>query len=620
MIRIGFLYVDDFYQPRSQRVGSLGLASIAAWLEQEISGIETQIGLCAGDIIAFEPDLVGISAYTETLPAALAEARKIKAWRDLPIVLGGPHIATNAYDLHPEIDIGVVGEGEEAMESIVRAFQANQLHPAHLKTIPGLSFHENGKIVNTGRCPPIQNLDRLAHPNRAKMFAPLATHFPDFKPLFHVHTARGCPYRCTFCSAPLVNPSWRFHSPEWVVEELESIAKHYPDCDQITLSDDLFTLKKSRLEALVKAIRAAGLHKRFFFLCSSRSNTLSPEICRLLVDMNMLLISFGMESGSDRLIKQLKGVGTSHADYQRVLELCQCHGLYAHGNLIIGDQHEEVSDLKATWDLLAQGHDLFATAYVTHMTPFPGTRVWEQALEAQRFDPQSLDYRQLNLEFDPQDTVLLSTHYSREFYTEAHQKFKNLSEGISARFTEESGLLKDLLSQERWVLPEMISELLAEEGWEFTELLSPFESVLNRQAGIHPLESKSLLSPSESKPLLLNHYLETLKDPGQFLAELPARPLISIDYHMGNYYHLLLLLLGKWQEGVWGGRQRLFLRHFTLKTLVQLFESNAYQLKKSKAMKFRLTLPDGPIKLLRQYLPVPEPETFAWITLWQPIK
>jgi len=101
---------------------------------------------------------------------------------------------------------------------------------------------------------------------------------------------------------------------------------------------------------------------------------------------------------------------------------------------------------------------------------------------------------------------------------------------------------------------------------------------------------------------------------------LPARPLISIDYHMGNYYHLLLLLLGKWQEGVWGGRQRLFLRHFTLKTLVQLFESNAYQLKKSKAMKFRLTLPDGPIKLLRQYLPVPEPETFAWITLWQPIK
>src|SRR3990167_8630672 len=113
MTRVGLLYVDDFFQPRSQRVGSLGLASIAAWLEQEIPGVETKIGITAQDMLDFEPEMVGISAYSETLPAALEQARLLKQHRDIPIVLGGPHMATNPFDLRPGIDIGVVGEGEE---------------------------------------------------------------------------------------------------------------------------------------------------------------------------------------------------------------------------------------------------------------------------------------------------------------------------------------------------------------------------------------------------------------------------------------------------------------------------------------------------------------------------
>ncbi len=622
MTRVGLLYVDDFFQPRSQRVGSLGLASIAAWLEQEIPGVETKIGITAQDMLDFEPEMVGISAYSETLPAALEQARLLKQHnRDIPIVLGGPHMATNPFDLRPEIDIGVVGEGEEAMADLVRAYQANRLVPSHLKTIFGLSFRDQGELVQTGRCPAIEKLDRLAHPNRQKMFAPLMAHFSDFKPLFHVHTARGCPYRCTFCSAPLVNPSWRFHSPEWVVAELENIARHYPDCDQITLSDDLFTLKKSRLEELVKAIRAAGLHKRFFFLCSSRSNTLSPEICKLLVDMNMLLISFGMESGSDRVIKALKGGGTSHNDYQRVLELCQQHGLFAHGNFIIGDQQEDKADLLATWDLIAGNTDRFATAYVTHMTPFPGTAVWHKAVAAGRFVPADVDYRLLNLEFDPAQTLLLSEHYSRTFYTEAHGQFKRLSENLSGRFTEESGLIKDVLAQERWELPERLQALLSQANIPHCRVLSPFYTGLPDPLGDCQLEIVSLADLQAnpgSSPILLYHQLSCLRDPAAFLASLPQVPLLSLDYNMGQYYHWVLLLLGQWQEGHWGGRQRHFLRHFTPKSLKALFQGQNYQLKASLNFDFRIPLPEAPLKLLRQIAPLEAPETFAWLSYWLP--
>jgi anaerobic magnesium-protoporphyrin IX monomethyl ester cyclase len=623
MTRIGLLYVDDFFQPRSQRVGSLGLASIAAWLEQEIPGVETRIGITAQDMLDFEPHMVGISAYSETLPAALEQARLIRQKRDIPIVLGGPHMATNPNDLRPEIDIGVVGEGEETMEALVRALQNNSLVPSHLKTLPGLSFRDQGQLVQTGRCPPIEELDRLAHPNRPKMFAPLQAHFSDFKPLFHVHTARGCPYRCTFCSAPLVNPQWRFHSPEWVVTELENIARHYPACDQITLSDDLFTLKKSRLEELVKAIREAGLHKRFFFLCSSRSNTLSPEICKLLVDMNMLLISFGMESGSDRIIKALKGGGTSQGDYQRVLDLCNHFGLHAHGNFIIGDQQEHKSDLQATWDFIAGNTDRFATAYVTHMTPFPGTKVWDMAVASGRFLPQDVDYRLLNLEFDPAQSILLSEHYSRDYYADAHSRFKQLSESISARFTEESGLIKDVLAQERWEFAPRLAALLNQAEISHCRVLSPFHTNLPERLDDCQLQfvtEAELAENPDSSPLLLYHQLSCVADPAAFVAQLPPVPLLSFDYHRGHYYNWVLLLLGQWQEGHWGGRQRHFLKHFTLKSLERLFLQSQRKLVQKQPFDFRIPLPEAPLKLLRQIAPLEAPETFAWLTYWQRIE
>lgn len=583
-------------------------------------GCETRISITAEDVLCFEPDLVGISAYTETLPEALTKARQIKARRDVPIVLGGPHMSTNPWDLRPEIDIGVVGEGEETMAALVQALRENALVPERLRQLPGLTFRVQNALVQTGRCPNLEPLDRLAHPNRRKMFAPLQAQFPHFRPLFHVHTARGCPYRCTFCSAPLVNPRWRFHSPEWVVAELEGIARDYPDCDQITFSDDLFTLKQSRLEELVRAIRAAGLHRRFFFLCSSRSNTLSPEICKLLVDMNVLLISFGLESGSDSLIRQLKGRGTSQADYARVLSLCQAYGLYAHGNFIIGDQHETRSDLQATWDFIATNRHQLATAYVTHMTPFPGTRVWEEAVAAQRLDPEQLDYRLLNLEFDPERTVLLSPHYSRDFYTGAHARFKRFSEALSARFTEESGLLKEVLAQERQDFPDTLTQWLEVLGWQQLCVVSPRIPPLPDLLGACQIMHRApdqLSDLPQDTPLLLFHTLGSLRDPAAWLATLPAVPLLSFDYHVGHYYHLILLLLGQWQEGCWGGREHGLLRHFTRKTLSRLMAAQGYQLQQMHAFRFRQSLPQAPLKLLQGVAQVLEPETFAWLSLWR---
>lgn len=623
MTRVALLYVDNFQQSRSQRLGSLGLGYIASYLQQECADLEVTIAITPQEILAFEPDIIGISAYTETLPKAIEYAQWLKQKSRVPLVLGGPHIASNPLDLAPCFDIGVVGEGEETFLALVQQLRGNALTPNHLQAIAGLTFWQDGQRQHTGRCPPIREMDRLAHPNRRMMFQSLQQHFGAFQPVLHLHTARGCPYRCTFCSAPLVNPDWRFHSPEWVVTELETIAQQYPDCRELTISDDLFTLHKRRLEALVQAIREAGLHKRFFFFCSARSNTLTPDMCRLLLDMNVLVVAFGFESASNHLIKELKGVGVSQNDYQRVLDLCAHHGIYAHGNFIIGSQHETRQDLRQTYQFIQNNRDRMASMYTTHMTPFPGTAVWDQALAAGLIQPEQMALQTLNLEYEGAHSTFLNTHYSRPFYQQAWQQFKQLETHINDRYYAEEGLLKDMAWQERYDIPEQVLTMAAHLKW--ASLLVITSTQISWPDGVDcQIEQTSW----EQRPadlrgysaVLLNHTLEETRQPAAILAALaayPQLPVMTLTWNIGNYYELILLLLGKWEEGVYSLRQRHIYRYYSLHSLNQLMQRYQKTLQARYPNRFR-AMPNYEALQVLGTLPQPvDPDVFSYLAVWQ---
>ncbi|MGV3524649.1 MAG: B12-binding domain-containing radical SAM protein [Candidatus Sericytochromatia bacterium] len=621
-MRVGLLYVDNFQLLRSQRIGSLGLGYIAAYIQRALPGLEVHIAVTPEELIALECDLVGVSAYTETLPVARAYAAQIRAARDIPLVLGGPHIATNPADLPPEFDFGVAGEGEELFLKLVELQLSNGLVPQHLNGLQGLTHRVDGQLRDQGRCPSIENMDALAHPDRRKMFVSMQRHFKDFDPVLHIHTARGCPYRCTFCSAPLVNPSWRFHSPEWVIEDIEQIARDFPECREITLSDDLFTLKKSRLAALVQAIREAGFHKRFAFFCSSRSNTLTHDMCRLLRDMNVRMISFGLESASDRLIKDLKGVGTSQGDYDRVLGMCEHYGLLAHGNFIIGAQDETLPDLQQTWRFVQTQKDRLSSIYFSHMTPFPGTKVWDDGLAAGRFDPQTLDYRVLNLDYARGSSVFLNTHYDEDTYAPAYARFKQFETWLDDRYYGDQSLIADLMDQEREIIPDALVQLFQHEGWQTLDVITDRDPwLLELPAGmeIRQYSRQQVLEGAElsGDASVLFYSLDEMRDATPLLERLPARPVVSLNYHIGAYTVVAQLLLGVFQETVYGPLRRRHLRHFTLKSLRRLMEGRGYQLRAVRPNRYRLPLNYAPLKQLFGDQ-LADPDMFSFVTRWEP--
>lgn len=619
-LRVGLLYVDNFQQQRSQRIGSLGLGYLAAWIQQEEPGTEVLIAISVEDLKNWRPDIIGISAYTETLPLARTFARELRAL-GVPLILGGAHLSSNPADLPPEFDAGVAGEGEEVFLTLVRLVARNAWTPANLHGIAGVTYFHEGQVISQGRCPPIQNLDRLAHPDRQLMFAPMQRQWPNFKPIIHIHTARGCPYRCSFCSAPLVNPTWRFHSPQWVVEELELIARQFPDTTDITLSDDLFTLKKSRLEELVRAIREAGFHRRFFFLCSSRSNTLTADMCRLLRDMNVLMISFGFESASDQLIRDLKGVGTHRADYERVLGLCEHFGIYAHGNFIIGSEHETLADLCATYDFVRDNSDRLASVYFSHMTPFPGTRVWEQA-QAAGLIPGNLDYRILNLEYQRGESILLNRHYSEDLYDSAYHAFKKLEKDLNDRYYREQSLIRDITTFERWEWPAYVTSLLLQQNWRRVGIVAYGEPHLPNSPHLSPLPSDPADWPQDLEAVIIYHMLEHIKHPEAWIQRLPASlTVITLCWNIEFYYHWVLLLLGTWEEGIYGLRQRTYQRFFSFRSLRRVLIQGGYHMKQ---LQFHLsqTQPDERVLQLLKNLGCSQEslQAHSFTGVWVPVK
>src|SRR5262245_35583035 len=79
----------------------------------------------------FDPQIIGITDNTHQVKSAWRTAQAIKAIKDIPVVLGGPHVSVLPAESaqRPEVDVVVRGEGEEVwvkLSAIVENAQKNK--------------------------------------------------------------------------------------------------------------------------------------------------------------------------------------------------------------------------------------------------------------------------------------------------------------------------------------------------------------------------------------------------------------------------------------------------------------------------------------------------------------
>ncbi|MCZ7650699.1 MAG: B12-binding domain-containing radical SAM protein [Thermoanaerobaculia bacterium] len=282
-------------------VEPLGLIAVAACLEadgHDCRVIDLRIdGLEAGlaDLVRFSPDLVGIQCNFTTernRSVRLAEAVR----RELPtafVVVGGHDASRDpGWFLHPAIDAVAIGDGEAVLPALVETL-ARGRDPA---TAPGLALARDGRQLTTGPPPWRADLDSLPLPARHLIARYAPSYYINFrKPLALLETARGCPFKCNFCSV------WKFHestfrqkSPARVVAELAAI-----EAPNVFVTDDIFWMDVRRGEEMARQIRAAGIRK--YFTVQTRTDIVCkfPHLIEAWKGCGELAIFLGVEAVTD---------------------------------------------------------------------------------------------------------------------------------------------------------------------------------------------------------------------------------------------------------------------------------------------------------------------------------
>ncbi len=346
----------------------------------------------------FDPDLVGITANTPQVKSAWRTAKAVKSVKDVPVVLGGPHVSVLPAESvsRPEVDVVVRGEGEPAwvkLSEIIETaqkgasnFTAKKLLDPEANLLSGLLgisyFTTDGKEWHNPDHPPIADLDTLPFPAyhvfKMEYYTNLqpATDSIDGSKSFSIMTSRGCPYRCTFCSQSIMPVKWRARSPESVLAEWQHLV-HNLGAQEIGVLDDSANIQMGRLEKIADLLIENNInHVPWIFVNGIRANLATKPLLGKLKKAGLKRTAFGVESGDpDVLLSIDKKI--DHDTIRQAFKNAKAVGLETIGFFIIGLPGETEESMEQTIKFACEVDPLIAN--FSMMTPYPGTKVYEIA-------------------------------------------------------------------------------------------------------------------------------------------------------------------------------------------------------------------------------------------------
>jgi radical SAM superfamily enzyme YgiQ (UPF0313 family) len=311
----------------------------------------------------FVPAVVGVTGYSMHVLRNLALCRQVKSTLpDCVTVIGGHHATLLPEDFfHPEIDFVVQGEGVHPFREILRSLESGHRQPV----IPGVWVRDGEKFMSGGAALSY-DIDSIPTPDRTLTACDRQNYFIDWmKPIALLRTTVGCPYRCSFCSLWKIQDG-RYHMRdiERVVAEIASVRE---EC--IFLVDDEAFINGRRMMALARALKEAGIRKRYFTYC--RIDTLLRQPA---------LMAAWREIGLERLFIGIEAVTAEELNgYNKKLDVAQIEdGLRAAAQLdiaVFGGFIVHTNYTRTSFKQLVRfiEHNRVDYPSFTVLTPLPGT-------------------------------------------------------------------------------------------------------------------------------------------------------------------------------------------------------------------------------------------------------
>ena len=315
------------------------------------------------------PSVLGIYANLMTR-ANVVQLLRIAREAGWTTIVGGPEPGAYAQEyLEAGAQYVVMGEGETTLEELLSALQS--INP-NMASVAGIAYLENGQLHQNIPRSQIANLDDQPWPaRRAIDIHRYVKTWRDHhgKGSVNFITARGCAYRCRWCSHQVYGQTHRRRNPLLVVDEVEWLVQEYSP-DMVWVSDDVFTIHHDWLRKYAAEMRRRGLH--IPFECISRADRLNDEMLGILAELGCFRVWIGSESGSQRILDSMDR-GVKLEQVQKAVELSRTHGIESGMFLMWGYEGEEIEDIEATVQHVSKSQpDIFFTtvSYPIKGTPY----------------------------------------------------------------------------------------------------------------------------------------------------------------------------------------------------------------------------------------------------------
>jgi radical SAM superfamily enzyme YgiQ (UPF0313 family) len=414
-----FLGEDEKEQQIMKPYAPLGLLYLSAWLKRagfSVEVFDTTFRARADllDRLGQGPGVLGLYTNLMTRRPVLEIMREAKRLGWI-VVLGGPESANYPEEyLRRGADAVVIGEGEITLAELLPALAKSG--PQHLHDVPGLAFRDaDGAVITTAEREQIANLNSVPWPDRAAIDQ---QEYVDVWRRHHgsgsvnLNTARGCPYKCKWCSHAVYGYTHRRRDPIDCAAEVAHIQDVWKP-DQVWYADDVFTINHRWLFSYAAELKRRAIRLPFETI-SRADRMLDERVLETLAGMGCYRVWIGSESGSQRILDAMqRGVTVEHV--QQATRHAQRHGIQVGMFLMWGYDGEELSDIEATVEHVKRANpDIFFTtvSYPIKNTPYFDRvqervslpRAWESATD--------------------RDYVIAGRH-SRRYYKLADQWLRN---------------------------------------------------------------------------------------------------------------------------------------------------------------------------------------------------
>lgn len=338
--------------PARRRKGlfpSLTLAHLAS-----LFPLDWDITLCdesVEDFPAYDKfDLVGVTFYGSAAPRAFSIAEGFRS-RGIPVIFGGPGATTLPDLCRQRCDSLVVGEAEEVIPQILHDIQSGDLKPSYSsERLPSISSL------------PIPRYD-LLDPKH-------------YMGVFPVQTARGCTFRCSFCSIPQLNHNTvRYRPIDDVVRDIRAAIKA-SGSNRIFFVDDHINMNPKRSIELFEAI--APLRIEWYSYATSIISRQS-DVLRLAADSGCRMLFIGFESLNQNRLRLMNKQFNLPQGYNDTIATIHDHGIHIMPSFIFGLDGEDSSVFQETLDFVESNHLSFPMYHI--LTPIPGTELFRSLEE-----------------------------------------------------------------------------------------------------------------------------------------------------------------------------------------------------------------------------------------------